>query len=164
MEYYLGIDLSLTSPGFAFIGVDKRKPYLLDVSHTKTTPKKRDGERLMHICEELKSFMIGNIDRFGEIKEIYKEKGFSRFPTETQKLYKTHGAVEMALHDHEIKELAPSSLKKLVTGNGRASKQDVQKKVCEILNIKQKVFANDDESDAVGVVIAMLIKENLIDI
>ena len=53
-----------------------------------------------------------------DIDVFVREKGFYRFPHETQALFKVVGGAD-------YKEISPSAVKKLLTGNGKASKDDV---------------------------------------
>jgi len=57
-----------------------------------------------------------------------REKGFSRFPHETQALSKVVGISDLATWQKcraVYEEIAPAAVKKQLTGNGRASKEEV---------------------------------------
>lgn len=57
-----------------------------------------------------------------------REKGFSRFPHETQVLFKVVGVTDLAAWQKcraAYEEIAPSAVKKLLTGSGKASKEEV---------------------------------------
>jgi crossover junction endodeoxyribonuclease RuvC len=161
-EYFLGLDLSLTSPGFALISLTDGNPKLLSTYSLKTSSKEFDGDRLRKILNELKWYIDNHEETEGLLDGIMKEKGFTRFATETQKLYKVHGVVELLLAGREVEEIAPTSVKKMITGNGKATKQEVQDKVCEMLGVKKSVFKNDDESDAAAVILSVLKKRGKI--
>lgn len=157
------MDLSLSSPGFAVLGVtDEGDPLILEVSHVKTNAKKSHGYRLGEISEE--------IDRYITVYDpeyIVREKGFSRFPATTQALFKVVGISDLYAHmrtEKEIAELSPTTVKKVVTGSGKATKQDVEKAVKKILRIdKPDFFATDDESDAVAVGLAYMKRKGLVE-
>ena len=57
-------------------------------------------------------------------------------------------------------EIAPTTVKKLLTGSGKASKEEVAAALERFVG-KQE-YAVDDESDAVAVGIAWLASQNLI--
>lgn len=159
----LAMDLSLSQPGFAVLGItDEGKPILLEKSFVKTNAKHSHGRRLCDIEYEIKRLLIEYMP-----EHIVREKGFSRFPTVTQTLFKVVGISDkMAylLADKEVHEIAVTSVKKLVTGNGKASKDEVERAVRETLQIeKPDYFANDDESDAVAVGIAYYRQKGLIE-
>ena len=57
-----------------------------------------------------------------------REKGFSRFPRETQALFKVIGVADLVAWQKkraEYHEIAPTTIKKLLTGSGKATKEDV---------------------------------------
>lgn len=161
----LAMDLSLSQPGFAVLALSdvdgEPKPIILEASHVKTNAKKPHGYRLEEISEEIDRLIIEyNPDH------IVREKGFSRFPAVTQTLFKVVGVSDMVTYrqtELPVVEIAVTSVKKLVTGNGKASKKDVEEAVRRILRIDQAdYFANDDESDAAAVGIAYYVKKGLL--
>lgn len=88
-----------------------------------------------------------------------REKGFSRFPHETQALFKVVGIADLAAWQKcraVYEEIAPSAIKKLLTGSGKASKEDVA--AASHRFIGEQVYQTDDESDAVAVGIAWLLQ------
>ena len=57
-----------------------------------------------------------------------REKGFSRFPHETQTLFKVVGFADLAAWQKcraVYEEIAPAAVKKLLVGSGKASKEEV---------------------------------------
>jgi crossover junction endodeoxyribonuclease RuvC len=83
---------------------------------------------------------------------------------------KVHGAwsaVDRALErfgQRVTDHLSPSTVKRLVAGNGKAEKEDVADAVRKLLGLSPDyVFASDDESDACAVVLAWLIQNGVID-
>lgn len=61
----------------------------------------------------------------------------------------------------EFEELAPLAVKRLVTGNAKATKEQVAK--CLEAYVGKREYRCDDESDAVAVGIAWLIQHQYID-
>lgn len=164
-EITLAMDLSLSQPGFVVLALTdvggEPKPIILEVSHVKTDAKKPHGYRLGEISEEIDRLIAEY-----EPEHIVREKGFSRFPAVTQTLFKVVGISDLYAwmrSEKEVEEIAVTSVKKLVTGNGKASKKDVEEAVRRILRIDQAdYFANDDESDAAAVGIAYYVKKGLL--
>lgn len=81
--------------------------------------------------------------------------------------YEELGALRWLIRDHsrhtlgfDVVEITPSHLKKVVTGNGRASKQEVQDAVA---NFAIRKFwpkpKNNDEADATGLIITYLMDQ-----
>lgn len=157
---YIGLDLSMTGPGFAAVEVIDRKPVLLGTATISTTAKDRDGVRLRKIGRKMKTF----IEEYGPFDTYIKEQSFSRFPKDTQQIFKTVGVTEYILHDYEIVDIAATTIKKHVAGSGKASKEEVAAEVCRTFGLKTNHFdKRNDESDAIAVILCYLIQNDLID-
>lgn len=89
-----------------------------------------------------------------------REKGFSRFPHETQALFKVVGIADLTAwrHAHNVyHEIAPTTIKRLLTGSGKASKVEVAESLFYYVGAFS--YSTDDESDAVAAGIAWLLSE-----
>ena len=90
-----------------------------------------------------------------DVAVFVREKGFSRFPHETQALFKVVGIADLAAWRTcrtEFVEIAPTTVKKLLAGSGKATKEEVATALeTYVGNHKYEV---DDESDALAVGIA----------
>ena len=99
-----------------------------------------------------------------KIKVAVRERAFSRFNAETQTLNKVVGVSDMIVWhilSMEFQELTATSIKKHVTGWGRAEKEEVAKAIDNYC--KHTAFSSDDESDAVAIGIAWLIENGYMD-
>lgn len=88
-----------------------------------------------------------------------RERGFYHFAAETQVLSKVVGVTDVcAWHKDKrvFEEIAPTSVKLSVTGNAKATKQEVAECLKEYVG--KQSYACDDESDAVAVGVAWLIQ------
>lgn len=95
---------------------------------------------------------------------VVREKAFSKFATETKTLNKVVGVTDMMLwatRQQVFCELTPSEIKKYTTGDARADKLLVA--ACMESYVGEQKYLCDDESDAVAVAIAFLIKEGYLD-
>lgn len=93
-----------------------------------------------------------------------RERAFSKFSAETQALNKVVGITDMLafnLINAEIQEITPTTVKKLVAGDGKASKEEVAAALDAYFD--HNIFQTDDESDACAVGIAWLIQNGYID-
>lgn len=162
------MDLSLSSPGFAVIATtDDGEPIVLEVSHVLTDAKKPHGYRLEQIADEIGGYLDGYSPEY-----IVREKGFSMHARTTQALYKVIGVsdyITYATETRTIEEIAPTSVKKAVTGNGKSSKESVADAVFEQLRIKikadfytKKGVLIDDRTDACAVGLAYMKRKGLI--
>lgn len=150
-------DLSLRCPGFAIqkynngkVGVDR----LCHVDNRST--RATHGEMQDMIYTQMTS-LAPNIDVF------VRERAFSRFARETQTLSKVVGISDLIAWNQaqtEFHEIAPTTIKKLLTGSGRSQKDAVAAALDRYLGYQ--IYKTDDESDAAAVGIAWLIQEKLL--
>ena len=126
--------------------------------------KKTHGQMLSENAKELRSYLNEFVDITDESLILVREKGFFKFPAETQVLCKVVGVTDLyawAFAHREFAEIAPSAVKKLVTGKASASKEEVAAALESYVG-KQE-YACDDESDTVAVGIAWLISGGVIE-
>lgn len=162
----LAMDLSMNLPAFAVMDVVNKEIHIVDVRYcnNKKNTKLSHGFRLSQISKMIKQIMLD----FPDIDVVVREKGFTRFAGVTQTLFKVVGISDLVIYEgigvNNIYELSPTSVKKTITGDGKASKIAVEKGVRKYLTHTQKdyEFATDDCSDAVAVGIAWLITTNSI--
>ena len=92
-----------------------------------------------------------------------RERGFVRHNTGSQVLSKVVGVTDLALWQAKravFDEISPATVKKLLTGTGVASKEQVAEALERYVG--QFQYANDDQSDSVAVGIAWLIQSNAV--
>lgn len=151
-------DLSLSCPAFAVLEVDESGIRVLHKSHKKTNSKFSTGYRL----QEIEGHVEGILAMY-DVTDVVVEKGFSRFHTVTHQLQRVVGVFILTLQHSGISnydEVSPTSVKKYVTGNGKASKAEVAESLTKYVG--QLNYRTDDESDAVGVGVAYAIREGLL--
>lgn len=159
----LAMDLSMSQPGFAVLALTSEgEPIILDKSYVKTNAKKSHGFRLSEINSEIERLLRTNTPT-----HIVREKAFSRFAQTTMTINKVVGVSDLVAYqvtELPVHEIAVTSVKKHVTGNGKADKAEVARAVIKRLRIdKPHYFANDDESDAVAVGLAYYIEKGMIE-
>jgi len=147
-------DLSLRQPGFAVLTYHaaSRTVRVAACEHVNNKTCVTHGEMLVRTADAFNRLMGTH-----HAKAYVREKGFSRFANETQCLFRVVGVADMLLWQRrraQFQEIAPASVKKLLTGSGRASKQDVSDALTRYVGTRQ--YECDDESDAVAVGIAWL--------
>jgi crossover junction endodeoxyribonuclease RuvC len=153
----LAMDLSLSCPAFAVLQVENGVPSVVHLSHIKTNAKKSHGYRLFEIYNHMKDIY----EQHPDLDEVVREKGFSRFPAVTQSLFKVVGISDACAYKHgfdTVHELAPTTVKKIISGSGKGSKADVAECISIYIGTNIK-FKTDDESDAVAVGLSHLIKK-----
>ena len=155
----VGCDLSMYCPAFALFHYNantrkislKQKDYCSNRSNGDK--KKPHGKILGEIASMLGEFLKGK-----DVQVAVRERAFSKFAQDTITLNKVCGVTDMTLWfilHRPFEEVTATQVKKYVTGNGKATKEDVAEAIgnyCE-----HTVFQVDDESDACGVAISWLI-------
>lgn len=152
-KYILGLDISLTSTGYAVVELFADGTLkLVDIGRIKTYAKDTDGVRLKKIKARL-----GVLFDLYPISYVVRERGFTKGNLATQQIFKATGVCEMTVAERgigDITQYAPTTIKKYLGGHGRASKEDVARGVLEYF--PKTVFESDDVSDAVAVVLTFL--------
>lgn len=145
--YILGIDASLNGCGWAVI--DPLKMKVIDAG--VIIPKK---ETKRELTDSIKLNLIQNkicdvIVRYPIEKTVYIEQGFTRFNKATQALYKVRGVIEATLLHYDLLDIAPTSIKKAITGSGTAEKEAVASRITELF--RYNLVGTYDVSDAIAV-------------
>lgn len=146
-------------PGFALLhySAKDRKATVVRMSNVDNkNERKPHGQMLAEIAHEIRSYLVT-----GEEQILLRERGFFKHAAETQVLSKVIGVADLYAWAHggkTFEEIAPKSIKKSVTGNSCATKEQVAEALESYVG-KQK-YACDDESDAVAVGIAWLIQKD----
>lgn len=152
-KFILGLDISLTSTGYAVVELfEDGKIVLKDSGRIKTYAKDSDGVRLLKIKANLDPLFF-----LYPIEYVVRERGFTKGNLATQQIFKATGVIEMLVAEKgitTIEQYAPTTIKKHLGGHGRAGKEDVAKGVLEYF--PRAVFESDDVSDAVAVVLTFL--------
>lgn len=158
-HYIYGLDLSLAQTGVTIYNLTSKEFVYIGHINTDKIKKKKDiyhnALKLKHIYEEL-----SKIKEQYPPKAVIIERGFSRFNTATQVIYRVHGVVNFLFHDVNQIYYPPKTVKEAII-KGDATKELVQKVISAKYNGIQ--FSNEDESDAFALCITYLIKENLIE-
>lgn len=148
----LAFDLSLSNSGYAVGDIVDGTLTVVEYGSigTKRIAKQGTGKRLHYIATEVKKLYA----KFSPDR-VAKERSFSNGRiTATQQIYKVVGVWEMISHTagiDEFTDITPPTVKKQLTGNGRASKEEVARAVKDYTGIETKI---NDESDAIAVLIS----------
>lgn len=162
----LAMDLSLNLPAFCVAEVVDGVFTIIEISHVDNKKKTKwtTAQKLQAIANEIRRL----IDKHGAFDVIIREKGFSRYANTTQLLFRVVGISDLvALENGDciaVEEIPPTTIKSIVAGYSRASKEEVEEGVRELLPEHQKEmeFYSDDESDAVAVGLTYCIRKGLL--
>lgn len=161
-RFLYGFDLSLKNTGLTIYDLDNKDfVYIGSFSTEKIYATKENkglylnGVKLKKIIDWIKPIM-----KKYPPTQIVIERGFSRFNTETQVVFRCHGIINCLFWNVPQIYYPPKTVKATIY-KGDATKAQVQKIIKN--NFIDVEFANEDESDSFAVALTYLIKENLIE-
>lgn len=164
LTYYYFIDLSSTNTGIVLLKTSsyKRKVEISDLTDTDIV--------ICSICTKKLKFSKDSTKQQRQIKKIkYIQNEFltlfetyppqalvvegifirPQFFASSEMLIKLHGMLIAIADDHPISFIAPSVIKKFITGHGNANKEMVKSE----LNKYNFKFSSLDESDAFAIMV-----------
>ncbi len=142
-------------PGFDKVGYaifDKSDDNTSDFTYItsdliKTSTKADHEKRLQQVFEELQQVIKLHEVKLMVIEKLFMFKNQKTITTVSQAI----GVIELAgaLNGLQIVRLTPLQIKQIVTGNGAADKQAVQKMI-ELTLADKIVIKDDDQADAIA--------------
>lgn len=152
--YIYGLDISLANTGVGILNLLTLEPELITSIPTKS--KQTRGQRLHTIREQMNKIVTQYPPEI-----IVIENSFNKFNKEVKAIQNAVGVILEVLHPFsEPIAYAPTTIKKEITGNGKADKDVVRKYIEKAY--PSIIFNNNDESDAFGILLTHLIKSKLI--
>lgn len=151
----LGIDPGTAKTGFGIIKVSKKKPVLVAYGCI-TTPKEMVAAQRLQIIHNKTTALIR---KYHPSVLALERLFFNRNAKTATEVGRAAGAIMIAAAKAKISvfEYMPLQIKSLIDGYGRADKKHIQKRVVEILNLKETPKP-DDAADALAVAICHLKK------
>lgn len=157
-KYLWALDISLSCTGIAIYDLGTDKFVLVDSIPTDKVKSKKDryhnALKLKHIEEKIINLAIDFPPSL-----LVMERGFSRFPTSTQVIFRTHGLINYLFHEVNQLYFPPKTIKEAIL-KGNATKKEVREAIEKTYDYID--FKNEDESDAVSIGLCYLIKNELI--
>ena len=150
--YIWALDISLSSTGITIFNQDGTHIFIDSIG----TDSKQDTSVRLH--------NIGQ--RILQLKQNYPpakliiERGFSRFNTSTEQVYRAVGVVEYCLWDIDKIYYPATTVKKEITGKGNAKKFEVEAVICA--KYPDLRFKNLDESDSFAIGLTYFYKEGIL--
>ncbi len=145
----LGIDPGLQVCGYACLEKDKGENRLIEAGVFRTNGDCAIEKRLNQIADDMKSLL----ERFGPetaaVEELYSHYAH---PRTAILMGHARGVIlaKCAEAGIEVRSFAATRIKKSLTGNGRASKEQVQRTIQTILSLAEVPEPND-VADAIAV-------------
>jgi crossover junction endodeoxyribonuclease RuvC len=146
----LGIDPGLASTGWALIE-KTNEPMLVEYGCIKTSKNVEFSLRLSTIFHEVKSIVDKAKPEVLAIEELF----FARNAKTAINVAQTMGVIKLAGKESNLPIFGytPLNVKMLMTGYGRAKKDQIEKAVSEILQLEEKIKP-DHAADAAAVALS----------
>ena len=146
----MGIDPGIATTGYGIIKYKANKIVAVDYGCIITSPKLSFSERLKKIHSELKKIII----RYHPSRIAIEELFFAKNVKTALKVGEARGVILLTVIQSKIPifEFTPLEVKQAITGYGRASKQQIQKMIKILLNLKE-IPKPDDAADALAIAI-----------
>ncbi|NIT14066.1 MAG: crossover junction endodeoxyribonuclease RuvC [Candidatus Dadabacteria bacterium] len=145
----IGVDPGTIVSGYGIVETRNDSYYCLDAGSISQPQNRSLPYRLRFIYHKLTEL----IDRYSPDQMSIEDVFFSKNARSTLKLGEARGVSILAAASADIPvfEYSPTEVKSAITGNGRASKTDVQKMISTMLNMNG--FDKSDTSDALAIAI-----------
>jgi crossover junction endodeoxyribonuclease RuvC len=152
----LGIDPGTATTGYGLIKVKKRQYEVLEFGIIETDKNGNPGERLSDIYKQLRKILLEFSPDVMAIERLF----FAANAKTAMRVGQAHGVMLFAAAKSKttVVEYAPGTIKKIVSGDGRADKKLIQKSVRKYLGAtvrsrKKKKTHFDNAADALAVAI-----------
>lgn len=146
----LGLDPGTATTGYGVIRKSKRNLRCIKYGCIETSALLSFSKRLLFLSKEVRSLVKIHHPQIVALETLFffkNKKTIVRVSQATGVLLLTLGRLGV-----KTVEYSPQEVKKFLTKNGRAEKEEVQKKVKRSLNLK-KVSLKDDAADALALAI-----------
>ena len=153
----LGIDPGSRNTGYAILTKEDGKLVALRCDVLKMAHMDDHSDRLQFIFEEIS----GIIASFEPTSCAVETPVYGVDPLAMLKLGRAQAAAMLAItnHDIEVSEYYPKQVKKSITGNGNASKEQVAFMLRKTVSLPDEKLSND-ATDALAVAWCHLMKQN----
>ncbi len=145
----LGVDPGLQVCGYAAIDADSGREKFIEAGVLTTDSSAELAERLNQIAADIASLL----DRFGPavvaVEQLYSHY---KHPKTAILMGHARGVIlqKAAAAQTQVKSFAATRIKKSLTGNGRASKEQMQRAIQSVLGLSE-MPAPPDVADAIAV-------------
>lgn len=148
----LGIDPGVATIGFGVIRQIKTKKKLkcLYYGIIKTNSGLSDSERLKILFNSINGLIVKYKPNYIAIEKLYFFKNAKTIISVSQ----AKGVILLAAAKKKVQifEFTPLQMKMIITGYGRADKEQIQKKIKKLLKLKE-LPKPDDAADALGIAV-----------
>ncbi|MCD6321034.1 crossover junction endodeoxyribonuclease RuvC [Candidatus Bipolaricaulota bacterium] len=140
----LGVDPGLSATGYGVVELQGRSFRLLEKGTVRTKPKDPLPERLWRILTALEEVSRRHEPQLVAVEEVFLAKNLTAGMLTAQ----VAGVVKLLARGRELRVYSPREVKKRITGNGAAPKEQVIGMVEHLLGIKG--LRSDHAADALA--------------
>jgi len=158
----LGVDPGLGATGYAVVELNGGAPALREAGVVRSRAALDLGARLFVLHTELRAVITEFLPAALALEDLYSEY---RFPRTALKMAHARGVICLAAaqSDVPVVDIVPAEVKNAITGNGRASKQQVQRAVQRLFNLNE-VPSPPDVADAIAIATAVVYRATRLDV
>ncbi|MBI4354753.1 MAG: crossover junction endodeoxyribonuclease RuvC [Candidatus Omnitrophica bacterium] len=148
----LGIDPGLNATGYGLISTDAGRLQVVDAGVIHPSPRQPLGARLQQLYDVLAKVMASHQPSIGVLEGLYTHHTYL---TTATLMAHARGVVCLAMASHHLEQVdyLPTRVKKALTGNGAASKEQVARMVSTWLGVTNRSWSSDT-TDALALAIA----------
>lgn len=145
----LGIDPGLQVCGYACLDAGSNIETLIEAGVLRTTESKPLEQRLKQIADDLDSLLEKVVPQMVAVEQLYSHY---QHPRTAILMGHARGVIlqQCAQAGIEVRSFAATRVKKSITGNGRATKEQMQRTIQTILTLPELPQPND-VADAIAV-------------
>lgn len=138
----LGVDPGLNRTGYAVLARGNSRPLLREAGVIRSTPKLTLAERVREIGDGLQEVLEQYQPTVMALEQVFST---GQFPQSALLMAHARGAIlyAAARHDVAVVHYAPRQVKRLLTGSGKAAKEQVQLAVKNELGLAAVLEPND---------------------
>jgi crossover junction endodeoxyribonuclease RuvC len=160
---FLGIDPGLNRTGYAVLERSPNGPALVEGGVIRSTVGKTLAERVFEIGQGLREVIQEFRPASLAIEQVFSH---GQYPKTAVLMAHARGAILFVARDHElpIAHYTPTQIKRLLTGSGKASKEQIQRAIQRELGL-DCILEPNDVADAAAVALChcyMLRSEQLL--
>lgn len=145
----LGIDPGLQCCGYAVVETGNGDDKLIEAGVFRTDGKKELGQRLCQIAADISEILENHKPGLVAVEELYSNY---KHPKTAILMGHARGVIlqRATEADAEVRSFAATRIKKSLTGNGRASKEQMQRTIQRVLGLLDRPEPND-VADAIAI-------------
>jgi crossover junction endodeoxyribonuclease RuvC len=153
LDRYLGIDPGLNRTGYALLERTPNGPLLREGGIVSSTASDSLAQRVMEIAVGIREMIEEYRPQLMAVEQVFS---FGKNPKTALLMAHVRGAILFVAAELEVPVLhyTPTHIKKLLTGNGRASKEQIQHAIKNELGMAD-ILEPNDVADASAVALCL---------